>query len=157
MLPPLPQLISGVAIHMLGQISDQRGTVLHMLRKDSENYHGFGECYFSEILPGAVKAWKFHFKQLQNIAVPVGAVRLVIYDDREGSDTKGLVQTLDLGRPDNYFRVTIPPRLWYGFSCTSTGPALLANFANIPYDPIESITIAVDELKVPYDWRSTTK
>lgn len=152
MQSPIQPSIAGLVIHDLGQISDERGTVLHMIRNDSHDFHGFGECYFSEILPSAVKAWKFHLNQMQNLAVPVGKVRLVVFDDREGSGTRGQVQVLDLGRPDNYFRVTIPPRLWYGFSCISAQPALLANFANIPHDPAESITIPMDEAKIPYQW-----
>jgi dTDP-4-dehydrorhamnose 3,5-epimerase len=152
MQSPIQPLIAGLGIHVLSQISDERGTVLHMIRKDSQDFHGFGECYFSEILPGAVKAWKFHLSQTQNLAVPKGRVRLVVFDDREGSNTKGQLQVLELGRPDNYFRVTIPPRLWYGFSCISPAPAMLANFANIPHDPTESITIPADEAKVPYRW-----
>jgi len=145
-------LIDGLGIHALVQIPDLRGTVLHMIRNDSQDFHGFGECYFSEILPSAVKAWKFHLNQMQNLAVPVGRVRLVVFDDREGSGTRGQVQVLDLGRPDNYFRVTIPPQLWYGFSCISAQPALLVNFANIPHDPSESITSPIDEAKIPYHW-----
>ena len=145
-------LIDGLGIHALVQKSDARGTVLHMIRNDSQDFHGFGECYFSEILPSAVKAWKFHLNQMQNLAVPVGKVRLVVFDDREGSGTRGQIQVLDLGRPDNYFRVTIPPQLWYGFSCISAQPALLANFVNIPHDPSESITTPMDEAKIPYHW-----
>ncbi len=155
MPPPIQPLIAGLGIHALGQISDERGTVLHMIRNDSQDFHGFGECYFSEIRPGAVKAWKFHLNQTQNLAVPAGKVRLVVFDDREGSDTRGQLQALELGRPDNYFRVTIPPRLWYGFACVSPELALLANFANIPHDPAESITLPVGEARIPYQWRSS--
>ena len=34
----------------------------------------------------------------------------------------------------------IPPGLWYGFSCISESPALLANCADYPHDPQESET-----------------
>jgi dTDP-4-dehydrorhamnose 3,5-epimerase len=60
-------LIDGLGIHALVQKSDARGTVLHMIRNDSQDFHGFGECYFSEILPSAVKAWKFHFLRTENV------------------------------------------------------------------------------------------
>ncbi len=48
--------IAGVIIRPLTQIADNRGAVLHMMRNDSELYEKFGEVYFSEILPGVVKA-----------------------------------------------------------------------------------------------------
>ena len=53
-----PPRIDGVVITELRQISDERGSVLHMFRCDSPEFVRFGECYFSELLPGAVKAWK---------------------------------------------------------------------------------------------------
>ncbi|SVA50049.1 uncharacterized protein METZ01_LOCUS102903, partial [marine metagenome] len=53
------------------------------MRSDAPEFTTFGECYFSEMIPGAVKAWKCHRKQTQHLAVPIGRVRFVIYDDRE--------------------------------------------------------------------------
>lgn len=147
----LPQ-IDGVAITELRQIGDERGTVLHMLRCDAPDFVGFGECYFSEVLPGTIKAWKRHHLQTQNLAVPVGRIRLVIHDDREGSPTRGNVQVLELGRPDAYLRLQIPPGLWYGFACIGNSPALLANCTDLPHDPAESETRLKDDSTIPYKW-----
>src|SRR5712671_2759364 len=115
--------IEGVIVTELRQIADQRGAVLHMLRSDSVDFTRFGECYFSEVFPGIVKAWKRHRLQTQNFAVPYGRVRVVIYDDRDASPTRGNLQVHELGRPDAYRRLRIPPGLWYGFSCLSVSPA----------------------------------
>ena len=79
--------IEGVTTVALRQIIDEHGAVLHMLRNDAPDFIKFGECYFSEVLPGAIKAWKLHREQTQNLAVPLGEIRLVIYDDRVGSST----------------------------------------------------------------------
>ena len=125
-------MIEGVTLTALREISDERGAVLHMLRCDAPEFTNFGECYFSEVMPGAVKAWKRHRIQTQNLAVPVGRIRVVIYDERESSSTRGQVQALELGRPDVYLRLKIPPSLWYGFTCVSATPALLANCADLP-------------------------
>ncbi|MBX7148125.1 dTDP-4-dehydrorhamnose 3,5-epimerase family protein [bacterium] len=144
--------IDGIVLTPLRQIADERGAVLHMLRADAEGFTRFGECYFSEIRPGAVKAWKCHHKQTQNLAVPVGRIRLVIYDAREHSKSHGQLQVIELGRPDAYSRVKILPGLWYGFSCISSVPALLANCADIPHDPSESEVKPVDDPFIPYQW-----
>ena len=56
-------MIQGVKISKLKTISDNRGKVMHMLRKDSEIFTEFGEIYFSCTNPGAVKAWHLHKKQ----------------------------------------------------------------------------------------------
>lgn len=144
--------IEGVRLTELRQINDHRGAVLHMIRSDAAEFTRFGECYFSEVFPGAIKAWKRHRVQTQNLAVPVGRIRLVIYDDREGSATKGQLQELELGRPDAYLRLQIPPGLWYGFSCVGGSPALLANCADFPYDPMESDFRSIDDAGIPYRW-----
>ena len=145
-------LIAGVVITELHQISDSRGAVLHMLRLDAPGFVGFGECYFSEVAPGAVKAWKRHQRQTQNLAVPVGRLRLVIYDDRSESPTCGALQVLELGRPDSYLRVTIPPCLWYGFAAIGATPALVVNCADQPHDPLESEARELIDTAIPYAW-----
>jgi dTDP-4-dehydrorhamnose 3,5-epimerase len=145
-------LIDGLALTELRQINDKRGSVLHMMRNDSPEFTQFGECYFSEVLPCSIKAWKRHHLQTQNIAVPVGRIRIVIYDDRKKSSSHGKLQVLELGRPDQYQRLQIPPLLWYGFSCISTIPALLANCADLPHAPEESDLIPFDSIEIPYHW-----
>ena len=144
--------IEGVTAVVLRELSDEHGAVLHMLRSDAPDFNKFGECYFSEILPGAIKAWKLHREQTQNIAVPVGRIRLVIYDDRIGSRTRGNLQIQELGRPNTYFRVQIPPGLWYGFACIGNFPALIANCADLPHDPTESDRKHFVDSSIPYDW-----
>lgn len=144
--------IEGVVLTELRQINDDRGSVLHMLRSDALDFTQFGECYFSEILPGVTKAWKRHRVQTQNIAVPVGRVRFVIYDNREGSSTLGRVQVVELGRPDAYLRLQIAPELWYGFTCLGSVPALLANCPDLPHLPSESEQQTIHTANFPYLW-----
>jgi len=144
--------IEGVRITPLKEIADDRGAVLHMLRCDSQNFNKFGECYFSEVFSGAVKAWKKHTIQTQNIAVPVGRIKLVIYDSREESPTKGNLLVLELGRPDSYNRIMIPPQLWYGFSCISKITALLVNCADLPHSKMESELKEVTDSFIPFSW-----
>lgn len=151
-LSPAASGIRGVTLTELRQISDERGALLHMLRCDAAEFSRFGECYFSEVLPGAIKAWKCHRIQTQNLAVPVGRIRMVIYDDREGSVTRGQLQELELGRPDAYLRIQIPPGLWYGFACIGDTPALLANCTDLPHDPIESEQCLPNRPIIPYQW-----
>ncbi len=143
--------IAGLTLTPLREIRDDRGAVLHMLRADAPEFDGFGECYFSEVAPGAVKAWKMHRRQIQNLAVPVGRVRFVIYDDRDSSGTRGRLEALDLGRPDAYLRLRIPPMLVYGFACIGATPALVVNCASMPHDPSESESLRPE---VPADGRA---
>lgn len=144
--------IEGVVLLPLKIIPTDGGPVLHMLRSDSPLFKGFGELYFSEVLPGAVKAWKQHSRQTQHFAVPMGHLKIVLFDGRETSSTQGQVLELTLGRPDNYALLCIPPLVWYGFTALGTAPALICNCADMPHDPQEAVRKPVDTKDIPYRW-----
>lgn len=144
-------MIDGVRVTPLRQIPDERGKVMHMLRSDSDAFIGFGEIYFSCVYPGAVKAWHIHKRMTLNYAVPHGNIKLVLYDDRENSPTRGEVQEIFLG-PDNYCLVTIPPMVWNGFKGIGAQTAIVANCATIPHDPTEIDRLDPADPSIPYDW-----
>ena len=144
--------IDGVVVTELRQVVDERGAVLHHMRSDAPEFSAFGECYFSEMVPNAVKAWKCHQAQTQNLAVPVGRVRFVIYDDRASSPSRGALEIDELGRPDDYHRLCIPRGLWYGFTCLSEASALIANCADLPHDPADAELRPENDPRIPYQW-----
>ena len=144
--------IDGVIITPLREIGDDRGAVLHMMRCDDALFTRFGEVYFSEVLPGKVKAWKCHTQQTQNIAVPGGRILMAICDDRAESETRGRLIRMELGRPDSYVRLTIPPGLWYGFRALGKSPALLANCVDIPHQPGEAIVAESPDGLSNFSW-----
>ncbi len=142
--------IHGARITPLREIPTEGGAVLHMLRADSPEYTGFGEIYFSEVLPGAVRAWKKHRQQTQRFAVPVGCLRLVLFDDRPDSPSKGKTAEIILGRPGKYALLTLPPGIWYGFAAAGNNPALIANCTDIPHRPEETDRLPQDA--IAFDW-----
>lgn len=144
-------MIEGVRITPLRQIVDERGKVMHMLRSDAAHFQSFGEIYFSVVNPGAIKAWHVHRIMTLNYAVPVGHIKFVLYDEREGSPTRGAIQEIFLG-PDNYNLVTVPALVWNGFKGIGTEPALVANCATIPHDPGEIDRRNPFDPAIPYDW-----
>ena len=148
-------MIDGVKISNLKQILDERGKVMHMLRCDDEVFQGFGEIYFSCIYPSAIKAWHLHKESTLNYAVPHGHIKLVLYDDRDGSMTKGEIQEMFLG-PDNYLLVTIPPLIWYGFKGIGVEMAIVANCASIPHDPKDIDRLDPFDSSIPHDWGINT-
>ena len=144
-------MISGVNIQPLRQILDERGKIMHMLRATDGHFMSFGEIYFSWVNPGAVKAWHIHERMVLNYAVPVGNIKLVLFDDRADSPTRGEVQEIFLG-PDNYALVTIPALVWNGFKGIGTAPAMVANCSSIPHDPLEIKRLDPTSKTIPYDW-----
>lgn len=144
-------MIKGVAIKPLRKIPDERGTIMHMLRCDDELFEKFGEIYFSKVYPGVVKGWHIHTEMTLNYAVIAGMIKLVLYDEREGSESKGQVQEIFLGE-DNYSLVKIPPNIWNGFKGIGDKPAIVANCATIPHRQDEISRIDPFSNHIPYDW-----
>lgn len=143
--------IDGVAAHPLRRIEDERGAVFHMLRTDAPHFQGFGEVYFSTVHAGAVKAWRRHREMTLQLAVPIGMVKLVLYDARPGSPTHGHLIEMLVGELD-YQLIVVPPGIWYGFRGAGPGTALLANCATQPHDDAEVDRTAPDAGPVPYEW-----
>ena len=144
-------MIDGVVVTPLKQIPDERGSVMHMLRRDCSTFSEFGEIYFSTVHPGVVKGWHLHHRMILNYAVPVGRIKFVLYDQREDSPTKGKISEVFMG-PDNYVLVTVPPLIWNGFKGIGDVTSLLANCASIPHDPDEIERRDPLDEEIPYDW-----
>jgi dTDP-4-dehydrorhamnose 3,5-epimerase len=147
--------IEGVSTQPLKEVTNSLGSVLHMLRNDSPLFNKFGEIYFSEINPKTIKAWKLHKKITQNITVPVGRIRLVIYDNRPESSTHRNIAEYQIGRHDNFCLIHIPPMLWYGFQSLDNQKSLIVNCTDLPHDPSESSLLPLDSRKIPFQWDST--
>ncbi|MGH2867770.1 MAG: dTDP-4-dehydrorhamnose 3,5-epimerase family protein [Solirubrobacteraceae bacterium] len=143
--------IHDVRVTQLRRIPDERGAILPMLRADDPTFERFGEIYFSLVYPGVVKGWHVHRRMTLNYAVPVGMVKLVCWDDREDSPTRGAVQEIHLGELA-YALVTIPPLVWNGFKGEGTTAAVVANCATEPHDPEEIARLDPFSDRVPYDW-----
>ena len=143
--------IDGLHVRPLRRIPDERGAILHMLRSDDEAFDAFGEIYFSMVHPGVVKGWHLHREMTLNYAVPVGMIKLVCFDDREGSPTAGNVVEIHTGELD-YALVTIPPLVWNGFKGVGTTTALVANCASIPHRADEIERLDPFDNHIPYDW-----
>jgi dTDP-4-dehydrorhamnose 3,5-epimerase len=149
-------MIQGVMIQPLIQIPDERGRVMRMLRADDPYFEKFGEIYFSVVYPGAIKGWHLHKEMALNYAVVSGTIKLVLYDDRPDSTTRGELMELFIGE-SNYSLVRIPPQVWNGLKGIGLAPAIVANCATMPHDPDEIVRMDPLENQIPYDWELKNK
>ena len=145
-------MIHDVKITPLRIIPDNRGKVMHMLRSDSEVFSRFGEIYFSTVFYNSIKAWHLHKESTLNYVCVSGEVKLVLFDDRENSPTKNQHQELILS-PKNYFLVTIPPLIWYGFKGIGKTESIIANCLTMPHDEGEMVRKYSSDEKFNYNWK----
>jgi len=144
-------MIEGVIIKSLRKISDERGAVMHMLKNTDPEFEQFGEIYFSTAYPGAIKGWHLHKVMTLNYTVVKGNIKLVLFDMRDDSPTKGELQEIFTG-DKNYCLVRIPPGVANGFKGIGAEEAIVANCATHPHDPEEIKRIDPFTKKIPYDW-----
>lgn len=143
--------IEGVAVIPLRRIPDERGTIFHMMRETDAHFSRFGEIYFSSIYSGVVKGWHKHRDMTLNYACIVGRVKCVVFDDRDGSPSKGTLMEIHLG-PDSYNLLTIPPLVWNGFKGLADPESIVANCCTHPHDPARSERRDPFDTVIGYDW-----
>lgn len=144
-------MIEGLRITPLQQIKDERGRVMHMLRRDSDVFQQFGEVYFSTVFGGATKAWRSHKSMTLNYAVVFGRIQVVLFDDRPDSSSQGRVQRIEMSN-DNYFLLTVPPVIWTGFRNLGSEEAIIANCASHLHDPDEVQRLPANSTEIPFRW-----
>jgi dTDP-4-dehydrorhamnose 3,5-epimerase len=122
-----------------------------MLKRTDPHFIEFGEIYFSTVYKGVVKGWHRHQDVTLNYVCIHGRIKLVLFDDREGSETKGALIEIFLG-PENYSLVVIPPMVWNGFKGMAEPVAIVANCRTAPHDPRKIERADPFGSMVPYDW-----
>ena len=131
-------MIKDIKITPLKILSDNRGKVMHMLRKDDPIFEKFGEIYFSTINHNAIKGWHLHKESSLNYCCVFGEVKLVLFDDRHESETKNTFQEIILS-PNKYSLITIPPNIWNGFKGLHEGESIIANCLTLPHNEREMV------------------
>ncbi|HZZ83576.1 MAG TPA: dTDP-4-dehydrorhamnose 3,5-epimerase family protein [Anaeromyxobacteraceae bacterium] len=147
------KLIDGVRVKQLKVIPDERGRLMEMLRKDDEIFLEFGQTYLTTMYPGVTKAWHYHKLQHDNFVCVKGMIKLVLFDERDGSSTKGTVNEFFLG-DHNEQLVVIPPNVWHGFKNIGETESLIVNIVTKPYNYKEpdEYRLPAHENHIPYDW-----
>ncbi len=147
------KLIQGVNVKPLKVIADERGYLMEMMRADDPFFQKFGQSYVSVAYPGVVKGWHFHKVQTDHFVIVKGMMKVVLYDQREGSPTKGLINEFFMGEK-NPVLVTIPPGVVHGMKGIGNEPAMLVNVPTEMYKYNEPDEYRIDPhtKDIPYDW-----
>ncbi len=146
-------MIEGVRTKELKVIPDERGRLMEMLRRDDPLFVKFGQIYLTTAYPGVVKGWHYHKKQIDNFIVVRGMMKVVLYDNREGSATQGEVNEFFMGerRP---LLLQIPAGVYHGFKGIGTEEALVINCPTelYNYDEPDEYRVHPYDNDIPYDW-----
>jgi len=142
-------MLEGMFKTDLNILTSENGTVMHGMKNIDNGFVNFGEVYFSTVEHETIKAWKLHKKMTLNLIVPVGKVLFCFFDAREDSTTYKKPFKIILSQ-NPYFRLTVPPKIWFGFKGLYNGVNMITNIADIPHDPDEMVRKEIDDIEM--DW-----
>ena len=146
--------IEGVVAKKLITHPDERGFFRELIRvSDSFFGEGFAQLSHSLMHPGVVKAWHLHKTQVDWWYVPLGVLKVALYDTRPESPTKGMLQELFMGGEHGYSVLKIPPGVAHGCKAIG-GAAHLIYVTSMVYNTEEELRIAHDDPEIGYDWVS---
>lgn len=146
--------IDGVQIVDLRRFHDDGGAMTELGRLQDgmhKDLPGFQvrQVNFSEVEPGAVKAFHLHKRQTDVWFIPPGSKMLVVLGDvRSGSKTEGNVQRLVLGDGTSKL-VRIPPGVAHGVTNLASTRGTIIYFVDVQFDPDPT---RCDEGRLPWDF-----
>ncbi|MHA1731631.1 MAG: dTDP-4-dehydrorhamnose 3,5-epimerase family protein [Promethearchaeota archaeon] len=149
----MTEKIKDVVTRQLKPIMDERGYLMECLRADWDVFEKFGQAYITVCFPGVVKGWHYHKLQDDNFIGLVGNAKVVLFDEREDSPTKGVVNEFFLGEK-NPVLLHIPKGVWHGFKAIGGKEAVILNVPTMTYnyEKPDEYRRPFDDPAVPYDW-----
>ena len=146
-------MIKGVETKELKVNADERGWLIEIMRSDWELFEKFGQVYITTSYPKVVKAWHMHKLQTDNMTCISGKVKFVLYDDREGSNTKGQIMEIEMDGK-NPVLIKIPAGVWHGFKNIGNELVIVINAPTelYNYENPDEYRLPPDTKKIPYDW-----
>jgi len=145
--------IHDVVVKKLATYSDDRGYFREILREDDRLLRHFGQTSFTKTYPGVIKAFHWHEDQDDIWYVADGMARVVMYDRRADSPTKGVTQVVYAGE-DNPVIILIPSGIAHGYQVLGPKPVMLFYHVTKVYDPKnpDEQRIPFDDPEVGFDW-----
>ncbi|MBI4175726.1 MAG: dTDP-4-dehydrorhamnose 3,5-epimerase family protein [Candidatus Aenigmarchaeota archaeon] len=147
-------MIAGVKVKALSVYQDERGRLMEILRSDDRIFCRFGQVYMCSSYPGWVKGWHLHKKQTDNFTCIKGSMRLVLYDGRKASRTRGQLDEfiISLGNP---IVVSIPPGVYHGFEAVGKEEAIAINTPDYPYNrkKPDEYRLPFNSKEIPFKWK----
>jgi dTDP-4-dehydrorhamnose 3,5-epimerase len=147
--------IDGVVVLKPPVHVDHRGALVEMYTDPAFWNAPFAYAYQTSIRPGMLKGWFAHEKKVDRYHIVSGELLVLLYDDREGSPTRGISQKFVLSEKSAR-QVLIPPLVWHLSMNVGTTDAILVNLPSTHYDHDnpDRFYLSIDSGEIPVDVRS---
>lgn len=153
---PVQSLIAGVVLKEMKNVLKPDGYLTEIFRRDwFSDGRPVDQVFQVTLFPGTVAAWHAHANTTDRLFVALGQCRIVLYDARPGSPTRGVVNEFKLGDARRGL-LEIPPKVWHGVQNLDPGNSIVLNVVDRAYayeDP-DHWRIAVNTPLIPYQFPS---
>ena len=140
------RLIDGVVVREVRSIVTANSVTTEVCRDDWGIVEGaIKQTLFVSLRAGAVSAWHQHRRRWDYLMAVGGHLRVVLFDPREGSPTRGQVDVFHLS-PMRPQLLAVPPWIWHGVQNLEAAPSSFVNLFNEMYDYDDP-----DEWRLPRD------
>lgn len=127
-------LIHGVVLRRTPPQEDERGEVCEIYNPEWEMHPApLVYVYQATLRRGQIKGWVVHREQDDRLFINFGFLRVVLYDDREGSETRGMVNDLTFSERSRTL-VVIPCGIFHAVQNVGETEASFINMPTRPYD-----------------------
>jgi dTDP-4-dehydrorhamnose 3,5-epimerase len=150
-------MIQDVRVHAQVTQQDERGTLTELYSP----FWGFDDIplvfmYAVTVHPGKVKGWAVHTEKVDRYFFYQGSLRLVLYDDRVDSPTRGMVNDLYFSET-NRSLVLVPPGIYHAVQNVGTTDGLMLNMPSHPYrhENPDKHTLPLDNDLIPFRFENS--
>ena len=134
--------IDGVKVHEIGNLVTRNGVMTEVFRSGWGVVDGpIEQMIYVTLRAAVISAWHMHARKTDHLMVVSGAIKAVLYDGREDSETNGRLEVHHLS-PMRPTLLVIPPGVWHGLQNLDATPSAFVNFFDLSYDHED-----------PDDWR----
>lgn len=137
--------IAGVELRRLEQKADGRGNLVVLMSDRHGANYVTPHVYMVTAAARSIRAWVYHKRQSDRLAYTQGTIRVVLYDLRPDSPTRGAVNVLDVGAA-NKVMLTIPPFVVHGVQNLGDQDTSFVNMPTRAYDPADP-----DKARIPWN------
>ncbi len=144
--------IDGVVVREVRNVPTGYGYLTEIFRRDwGLDEFGVDQVFQAVIEPDFISAWHAHSITTDRLFVSHGRMIIVLYDSRDDSPTKGVVNTFRFGtvRPA---MLVVPPKVWHGVKNVGTAAGILVNVVDhaYRYEGPDHFRLPADTDRIPY-------
>jgi dTDP-4-dehydrorhamnose 3,5-epimerase len=145
--------IAGVVVRELLHVPGERGVLTELFRAEWDGSGPVAQVFHIALRAHALSAWHCHADATDRLFAVAGALKIVLFDGRDGSPTRGRINEFTVGeaRPT---LVIVPPQVWHGVQNLDGAPGQLVNMPTHAYayeDP-DHWRLPHDTAEIPYSW-----